>query len=71
MSRKLTSGMLLQQAKQHPIFVHRFKWSHELRRKLTRRMCKDGLLVMIGRQQDGFLYRPATQKSASATGETR
>ena len=63
MSKKLTTGMLLQDAKRHPIFVHRFKWAHENKRKLTRRMLKDGLLVMIGRERDGFLYRAAAAQS--------
>ena len=50
---------LLEEAKKHPIFVHRYKWSHDERRRLTRRMCKDGLLVMIEHTGDGFRYRAA------------
>lgn len=60
MSRKLTTASLLQEAKSHPIFVHRYKWSHDLRRRLTRRMCKDGHLVLIEKTYDGFRYKAAS-----------
>lgn len=62
MGRKITAGMILHDAKQHPIFVHRYKWAQEQRRKLTRRMCKDGLLVLIEETRDGFRYRAATEQ---------
>lgn len=38
------------------IFVHRYKWSHDKRRKQTRRDCKDGKITMLEQNQDGFLY---------------
>lgn len=59
---ELTKERLLIEAAKHPIFAHKYKNSHELRRKLTRRMCKDGLLIMIERNNDGFLYRAANHQ---------
>ncbi len=38
------------------IFVHRYAWGHSNLRKITRRMCKDGLLVKIGEDKEGFRY---------------
>lgn len=61
MSRKLTPGMLLQEAKNRVIFVHRYKWSHDKRRKFCRRMFKDGLLVLVDENYDGWLYKATTK----------
>ncbi len=60
---KLTKERLLKEATQHAIFVHRYRESHEKRRKFARRLCKDGLLTMLGQNNEGWLYRAATQPS--------
>lgn len=38
------------------IFVSKYSYSHESLRKKTRRLCKDGLLVMKDQNKDGFFY---------------
>lgn len=58
---RLTPEKLLKQARERGIFVHRYKWSHINRRRITRRMCHDGLLTLVLETHEGFLYR-ATEK---------
>ncbi len=55
---------ILQIARQRPFFVSKYKWSQDSLRKKTRRMLKDGLLVLIEKNRDGFVYRaaPANQE---------
>ena len=43
------------------IFVHRYAWSHSAMRKVTRRMCKDGVLLKVAEDRDGFKYIRAQQ----------
>jgi hypothetical protein len=53
----LTEEEVLIVARQRELVVHKYRDSHEKLRKLTRRMAKDGKLVMVlfdGRQ---FYYR--------------
>jgi hypothetical protein len=57
MNGKMTKGEVLQLASQRDFFVHRYSWSADRLRKMTRRMCKDGELVMVRRDQNGFYYR--------------
>ncbi len=38
------------------IFVHRYAWSHSNMRRVTRRMCKEGLLVKVVDNDAGFKY---------------
>lgn len=38
-------------------YVSRYSWSHERLRKITRRMAKDGRLVLVTNAKDGFYYR--------------
>lgn len=45
------------------IFVHRYKFTHDQRRRVARRMYKDGLLVVVEQNKDGWLYRAITQHS--------
>jgi hypothetical protein len=56
---RLTKERLLAAAKVHTIFVHRFYWSHDERRRMARRLCADGLLVMVEKSREGFRYRAA------------
>lgn len=37
-------------------FVSKYKYSHDTRRKQFRRWAKDGLVNLIERSRDGFLY---------------
>jgi len=38
------------------VFVHRYKWSHEKRRKQLRKAAKNGEIRLIENSHDGFLY---------------
>jgi len=38
------------------IFVHRYKWSHEKRRKQLRKAAKEGEIKLLEKLYDGFLY---------------
>ena len=38
------------------IFVGRYSWSHSGLRKLTRKMCRNGVLVKLREDDRGFLY---------------
>ena len=38
-------------------FVHRYRWSHEDRRKLFRRALKDGKVKILLKNRDGWLYQ--------------
>jgi hypothetical protein len=53
---------LLVDAFARTIFVHRYKFTHDQRRRVARHMCKDGLLVMVDQNKDGWLYRAAQSK---------
>lgn len=51
-------------------FVSKYKYSHDTRRKQFRRWAKDGLVKLIDKNRDGFLYEevagiPITIKSSS------
>ena len=37
-------------------FVSKYKYSHDERRKQFRQWAKDGLVTLIGKNKDGFLY---------------
>lgn len=39
------------------VFVHRYKWSHADKRKKYRRLCKDGLVILLEEGPAGFLYK--------------
>lgn len=39
------------------MFAHRYKHSHVKRRKLLRRLTKDGVTELVERTNDGWLYR--------------
>ncbi len=60
----MNKDAILQIAKRRPFFVSKYKWSQDSLRKRTRRMLKDGLLVLVESNRDGFVYRasPATQE---------
>lgn len=38
------------------MFVHKYKWSHEARRKKLRRALKENKIILLQRTKDGFLY---------------
>lgn len=38
------------------VFAHRYKYSHEKRRKQLRKACNDGLVQLIESSSEGFLY---------------
>lgn len=38
------------------IFAHRFKWSHERRRRVLRRKLREGKIVLLERRKEGWLY---------------
>lgn len=42
------------------VFVHRYKWSHDDKRKKYRRMLKDSKVVLISQNKDGWLYGEQT-----------
>ena len=37
-------------------FVSKYKYSHDERRKQFRRWAKDGLVILLEKNKDGFLY---------------
>jgi len=39
--------------------VHKYSYSHEKLRKKTKRLCKDGILVMESQTKDSFYYKLA------------
>ncbi|KNC11561.1 hypothetical protein AC790_13410 [Pantoea sp. RIT-PI-b] len=47
------------------IFVHRYAWSHSAMRKVTRRMCKDGILLKVAEDRDGFKYIRTQQEGGN------
>ena len=38
------------------VFAHRYKWSHDKRRKQLRKACKEGLVTLLEESAAGFLY---------------
>lgn len=50
---------LLKDAFARRVFVHRYKYTHDQRRRVARRMCKDGLLTMVEQNKDGWIYQAA------------
>lgn len=45
------------------VFVHRYRWSHEKRRRQLRRALADGFVSLLAKLDDGFLYEvPANFK---------
>ena len=40
-------------------FVHRYKWSHEAKRKKFLRAFKDGKVTLLQSTRDGWLYQGA------------
>lgn len=38
------------------VFAHRFKYSHEKRRKQLRRALKDGIVQLLESSDEGWLY---------------
>ena len=51
-------------------FVSKYKYSHDARRKQFRRWAKDGLVKLLEKSRDGFLYEemaeiPITVKNSS------
>jgi hypothetical protein len=53
----LTRAEILLIASQRNLTVHKYRWGHDKLRKLTRRMAKDGLLVMVLFDGRNFHYR--------------
>lgn len=43
------------------LFVSKYSYSHEKLRKKTKRLCKDGGLVMVQQDKDKFYYKLADQ----------
>lgn len=43
------------------LFVSKYSYSHEKLRKKTKRLCKDGVLVMVQQDKDKFYYKLADQ----------
>ena len=41
--------------------VHKYKYSQEKLRQKTRRLCKDGVLIMENQTKDSFYYKLAEQ----------
>lgn len=37
-------------------FVHKYKWSHEKKRKIFKKWFKLGYVTLLGRTKDGWLY---------------
>jgi len=45
------------------VFVHRFRWSHDDKRREYRRKLKDGEVKLVARLRDGWLYGIPTKPS--------
>lgn len=43
------------------LFVSKYSYSHEKLRQKTKRLCKDGVLVMVQQDKDKFYYKLADQ----------
>lgn len=54
---KYTEAEVLEIAQRRDFCVHKYRYGHEALRKLTRRMCKDGKLVMVLFDGKQFYYR--------------
>ena len=39
------------------VFAHRYKWTHDKRRRVLRKALKEGEVELVERQKDGWLYR--------------
>lgn len=55
----LSKQQILQIAEQREFCVHAYRWSQTKLRQKCRRMAKDGLLVLIERRNNEFIYRRA------------
>jgi hypothetical protein len=55
-----TEEEVLMIARHSDFRVHKYRYSHESLRKLTRRMCKDGKIVMVLFDGKQFYYRTRT-----------
>ena len=53
---KYSKPWILEKAKSG-LFVSKYSYSHEKLRQKTRRMCKDGVLVMVQQDKDKFYYK--------------
>ena len=48
-------NLVLESGRKH--FVHRYKWSHDKKRKQFLRMFKDGKIDLLKSTREGWLYR--------------
>lgn len=48
-------------------FVHRYKWSHDDRRKKFLRMFKDGKVSLLQSTRDGWLYQIKGENNDNTT----
>jgi hypothetical protein len=55
--KRVTEAQVLEIAASRPFYVHKYRYRDEKIRKLTRRMCKDGKLVMTMFDGRYFHYR--------------
>ncbi len=53
------------------VFAHRYKYSHEKRRKQLRRACKDGIVQLIEERPEGFLYAVPEDFGVFGTGRNQ
>jgi len=53
------------------VFAHRYKYSHEKRRKQLRKACKDGIVTMLESSPDGFLYQVPDDFGVYGTGKNQ
>ncbi len=43
------------------LFVNKYSYSHEKLRQKTKRLCKDGVLVLVQQDKEKFYYKLAHQ----------
>lgn len=57
--KKPSREKVLEIAAHHEFRVHKYAWSAADMRKLTRRMLKDGDLILVRREYTHYIYRKA------------
>ncbi len=57
--KRWTAAAVLTAAAHHDFYVSKYRWGHEALRKRTRRMLKEGALILVRVDRDYFYYRKA------------
>jgi len=58
---KLTRAQIIEIATRQEFFVDRYSYRDDDKRRMCRRLAKDGKLELVSQSRDGFFYRAAAR----------